>query len=203
MSGLLLGKVFWLAAPVVIAGIVHMIVVRRDLFAALRVPLDGGRTLGGRPIFGPNKTWRGLVFMTLASMLLGAFQGLAWGAWAERAGVAPCDLARVPVGLHVPEGPLAQAVGYAIFNFVLGLGYALGELPNSFVKRRIGIEPGKTSSKVFFVVDQADSVVAALGLGAIFFPLEGTVVVVGMLALTGVHLALNAGLWLARIRRNL
>jgi CDP-diglyceride synthetase len=191
VSALLLAKAFWLAAPVILAGVLHMIVVRRDLLAALKRPLDGGRTFRGEPIFGPNKTWRGVVFMTFAPALLGALQGLAWGEWARREGVEPCAL---------PE-PLV--FGYADFNLVLGFGYALGELPNSFVKRRVGIEAGKTSSKIFFVIDQADSVVAALGLGALFFRLEWRLVLTGIVALTGVHLALNAGLYFAKVRRNL
>lgn len=198
-----LARAFWLSLPVVIAGVLHMIVVRRNLLAALARPIDAGKTLGEKPIFGPNKTWRGLGFMTLAPAALGAFQGAAWGPWAERAGCAPFDLALLGMSLGAADGPIAQAAGYLVFNLVLGLGYALGELPNSFVKRRAGIEPGKTSSRVFFVVDQADSVVAALLLGKAFFPLEWRVVATGILALTLLHLALNAGLYLARVRRNL
>lgn len=209
MSGLeavpgLVARAFWLAAPVVIAGILHMIVVRRDLFAALKRPLDGGRTFRGQPIFGPNKTWRGLAFMTLASPLLGAVQGLAWGEWAERAGLAPCDLALFAIGRHLTTSvPVALAIGYAVTNLLLGLGYALGELPNSFVKRRVGIEPGKTSSRVFFVVDQADSVVAAFLVAKVRVPLDWDLIVVGIVVLTLLHLILNGALYLAKVRRNL
>ncbi len=191
---ILLARVFWLAAPVVLAGIVHMVVVKRNLLARLAVPLDGGRTLGGKPVFGPNKTWRGVVFMTLAPALLGALQGAAWGRWALGAGVAPFEQ-----GADV----LALVASYACLNLALGFGYALGELPNSFIKRRVGIEAGKTSSAFFFVLDQADSVIAALLMGKAFFPIEWSVILLGMLALTLVHLALNAWLYLAKVRRNL
>jgi CDP-diglyceride synthetase len=192
--GSLLAQAFWLAAPVVIAGILHMIVVRRDFFAALKKPLDFGKKFRGEPIFGPNKTWRGLVFMTLAPAVLGAFQGYFYGFWAERERVAPFTI--VPDANHYLQS-------YMLLNAVLGLGYALGELPNSFIKRRVGISPGKTISKFFFVLDQADSVIAALLLGWAFFPLDGRVVAVGIVALTLLHLALNAGLYFAKVRRNL
>ena len=191
MTFLLVARAFWLSAPVVIAGLLHMIVVRRNLLAALKRPLDGGRTFRGQPIFGPNKTWRGVVFMTVGSALLGGFQGLSWGAWAEREGVQPCAL------------PDPHALGYALLGLALGFGYALGELPNSFVKRRAGIEAGKTSSKIFFVIDQADSVVAALLIGKLFFPLEWGLVVAGMVLLTLVHLAINAWLYFGKVRKNL
>jgi hypothetical protein len=199
----LLARIFWLAGPVVVAGLLHMIVVRRKVLAWLAVPIDGGKTLGGKPIFGPNKTWRGFVWMIGASAVMGAFQGYFYGEWAERANVAPCDLALVGLDFHVAEGPLQQMVGYLLLNVALGAGYALGELPNSFVKRRANVEPGKTTSPFFFVLDQADSVVAALLLGKAFFPLEWSLVLWGMLALTLLHLAINAWLYLARVRKNL
>ncbi len=188
---LLIARVFWLAAPVILAGVLHMVVVRRDLLAALKKPLDGGKTFRGEPILGPNKTWRGVFFMTFATALLGALQGAAWGAFAARNEIDPCPL------------PAPPALGYGLFNLAIGFGYALGELPNSFVKRRAGVEAGKTTSALFFFVDQADSVVAALLLAKVFFPLEWTLVLWGIAVLTLVHLALNAGLYLGKVRRNL
>lgn len=194
--GLLVGQSFWLAAPVAIAGILHMVVVKKDLFASLRAPIDGGRTLGGKPIFGPNKTWRGLVFMVVATALLGVAQGALFGPWAASAGASSYD-ARLAGSF---------ALGYGALNAVLGLGYALGELPNSFLKRRIAIEPGKTGAgvlgAVFFLIDQADSVVYGLLLAWAFFPLGGSVVACGIVCLTGLHLFLNVALWAVKVRRN-
>jgi hypothetical protein len=196
--GLLVAQSFWLAAPVAVAGILHMVVVKKDLFAALRVPIDGGRTLGGQPIFGPNKTWRGVAFMIIATALLGAAQGAALGAWAARSEAACLDFAAAGGG--------SLALGYAAVNAVLGLGYALGELPNSFLKRRIDIKPGKTGAGtlgvVFFLIDQADSVVYGLLLAWAFFPLGGAIVLCGIVCLTGLHLFLNFALWAVKIRRN-
>lgn len=196
--GRLIAQCLWLSAPVAIAGILHMVVVKANLFAALKVPLDGGRTLGGKPIFGENKTWRGLLFMIGASAALAAAQGLAWGPWAARAQAEPFPFAGLKHGF---------AGGYALVGAVLGLGYALGELPNSFVKRRIAIEPGKTSlgaiGAAFLVIDQADSVIAALGLAALFFPIGWRIVIAGTVCMTLLHLAINASLYLAGVRKNL
>jgi hypothetical protein len=198
-----IGQVFWFAFAVTVTGILHMAVVKKNLFAALGVPIDGGREIGGVAIFGESKTWRGVVVMTLGSALFGAFQGLALGAWAHANGVEVIDFVRLGGG----SGPLALAGAYFLVNAVLGFGYVLGELPNSFVKRRIGIVPGKTSSgvvgSIFFLVDQADSVVFALGLALICFPYPLRVFVVGVLCLTGLHLFLNAAMYAAKLRRNL
>lgn len=44
----------------------------------LREPVDGGRRLAdGRPVFGPSKTWRGLVVAVLASALAAPLLGLS------------------------------------------------------------------------------------------------------------------------------
>ena len=88
--------------------------------------LDGGRTFRGRPIFGSNKKVRGFVVMVPASAL--AFVLVAQVAGRGDPG---------SVGLW-PLDPL----GYARLGAWAGLGFMLGELPNSFLKRQMGIAPG-------------------------------------------------------------
>lgn len=202
-----LAQIFWLSLPVVVTGILHMVVVKANLFPALGRPMDGGRTLGGARIFGDNKTWRGVVFMTLASGLVGLIQGLAGGSWAAQSGVQFMDVGGLGARLGLPAGAVAFGAGYALVNLVLGFGYVLGELPNSFIKRRLAITPGKTgggvSGAVFLVVDQADSVVAALGLGALVFSYSWSLALWGMLVLTLFHLLINAALYLVKLRKNL
>jgi CDP-diglyceride synthetase len=184
--GELLAQSLWLALPVVVAGILHMVVVKRDWLPWLKKPVDFDTGL-----FGPNKTWRGFVVMVALSAAIGWVQGFLGGDWAARSG-AWCIASNVP---------------YALVGAVCGLGYALGELPNSFLKRRVKIQPGKTGSGAlgafFFVLDQADSVIAALGLAALVFAVPLGVVIVGTIALTLLHLALNATLYFLRVRKNL
>jgi hypothetical protein len=203
----LVGQSFWLAVAVAVTGILHMVVVKKRWLAALATPIDGGRTLGGLPIFGDNKTWRGVFVMIFGSALLGAVQGLVGGAWAERSGAACMDFAAVGLHAHAPRGPLAFAAGYALVNAVNGLGYALGELPNSFAKRRLAITPGKMGAGIvgalFFLLDQADSVLAALGLGALVFGYGWKIFLVGSICLTLLHLVLNASLYAGKVRKNL
>ena len=48
---------------------------------------------------------------------------------------------------------------------LLGLAYAAAEIPNSFIKRRMGVAPGETPERfaLFFVmVDQLDSTIGCL-----------------------------------------
>ncbi len=203
----LIGQAFWLSVAVALTGILHMVVVKKRWFSTLAVPLDGGRRVGGKPIFGDNKTWRGVVVMIVGSALLGAIQGLVAGDWAVRAGATCMDFEALGLRAGLPAGALAHAVGYAAVNAVHGLGYALGELPNSFAKRRLAITPGRTGAGLlggfFFFLDQADSVIAALGLGALVFGYGWKIFVVGALCLTLLHLAINASLYAGKVRKNL
>jgi hypothetical protein len=53
-----------------------------------------------------------------------------------------------------------------IWGLLLGTGYIVGELPNSFAKRQLAIAPGAPgqglAGRVFWVIDQLDSLVGML-----------------------------------------
>ncbi|HXZ91811.1 MAG TPA: CDP-archaeol synthase [Burkholderiales bacterium] len=130
---------FWLILPAVAGGAAHIAVIKLDLLPELaRVPLDLGLRFRGRRVFGDNKTLRGLVVMPAATALFSLLQGAP--------GVADVD-------------PLA-------WGLALGFGYIAGELPNSFIKRQLGVAPGEAASGalggVFWVVDQLDGLAGAL-----------------------------------------
>lgn len=88
-------------------------------------------------VFGRNKTWRGFIVVPLISLL---------------------------VGPQCLGGNIANPM---LLGGVTGLGYMLGELPNSALKRRLGIPPGEQPTRykgLFMFLDQADSGVGvALG----------------------------------------
>lgn len=57
-------------SPVVVARLLHQTGNRA---------VDGGRVWrDGRPVFGPSKTWRGLLSGTLACLLFSVWVGLGW-----------------------------------------------------------------------------------------------------------------------------
>lgn len=139
----------YLQTPVVIGGVLHMVIVKRNYLSALVIPIHQGW-------FGANKTWRGLFVVPL----LTAFGGLCM----------------MPL-----EWLLTQAIGtsllsqwnLALLGFIAGVGYVLAELPNSFFKRRIGIEAGVVpeDKKYWFIaLDQLDS---ALGVAIAYWLMLG------------------------------
>lgn len=124
---------------------VHGLCVRYDWLTALKCPIDGGLALGGRRLFGRNKTWRGIVAVAFGTALTWELQtGILHGYEAVR------DIELFDYG----------AVPGFWYGLLLGAVTEAAELPTSFVKRQLGIPPGRTAAGVlaawFFVWDQLD-----------------------------------------------
>jgi CDP-2,3-bis-(O-geranylgeranyl)-sn-glycerol synthase len=115
-------------------------VLVRGHFEALAVPMDGGRSMGGSRVLGDHKTWRGILSGVVAGTLVYAGQRALYDAGFLR-NLALLDYAATTL-----------AVGA-----LMGLGAGLGDAAKSFVKRRVGIEPG--ASWIGF--DQLDFVVGS------------------------------------------
>jgi len=146
-----LALALWVIVPVFLAGLTHVMIIKLQLFRPLaNVPLDLGASVGGVRVFGANKTLRGALWMTGATALLAWVQLRAAGSlpWAARL------------------APSFQRAHPAAWGALAGAGYVAGELPNSFLKRRLGIAAGAAGRgallSLFWVVDQVDSVVGVL-----------------------------------------
>jgi len=159
----------WVFVPVLGGPIAHAPVLRFNLAPRLTRPISARW-------FGENKTWRGALVMTTGTML------------------AAVALARVPAYRRRLPEPIAGANPIAV-GALLGLASWIGELPNSFIKRRIGIPPGQQlrppAGLLFSVVDQADWVpLAALMIRPIWrIGLRETAGVVGLTV--AVHVPIN------------
>lgn len=129
--------------------------------ARLAIPLDGGRTLFGRPIFGPNKTWKGFAVMVPAS-------GLSFLVLSVLALRAPAMGQRLWALTPWQYGGL---------GVIAGIGFMAGELPNSFAKRQLGIPPGEAprgavARWVGFTADRLDSILGMLAVVTLAVPLR-------------------------------
>jgi len=118
---------------VIFAGILNMVVVKLPILNFLKKPMDNNKRLkDGNRLFGENKTWKGCFSMILLSVIVTVLWGLV------------CTN-----NLYLHENNLfyrnyENTVIYNVcIGFFLGLAYILFELPNSFVKRRIGIKERK------------------------------------------------------------
>jgi hypothetical protein len=122
-------------------------VIKLRLLSALaRIPLDGGLFVRGRRLFGDNKTLRGAVVMPLATAL---------SSWATTTTLLTLSPTTTQLHLALPlQAP-------ALWGAIVGVGYIVGELPNSFLKRQLDIGPGEAAPAgpwrvVMWLVDQLD-----------------------------------------------
>ena len=157
-----------------------MLVVTRNWWPGLAKPIH-------LKVFGANKTWRGVIVMTFATV----------------PGVYVTILLEPLLG----EAPLASiaVINAWILGTALGLAYVLAELPNSYLKRRLQIAPGERAPKysfLFSLLDQADS---AIGCALVYWLLIRTPwAVLFWMILIGpsIHLAANLFLYGIGLRKH-
>jgi hypothetical protein len=154
-----ISRLLFLGLPVFPTALVHGLCVKYHWLQFLSKPLDLGGRFRGKRIFGDNKTWRGVVLYVLCCALVGMAQGrLQASGW-------------VPDWLPFFD---YRSKGFLI-GLLIGLGMSLGELPNSFLKRQMGVAPGlkgRGGWGVFFLVlDQVDMTLGVWAmLGSLKWP---------------------------------
>ena len=140
----ILGTAYW-GLPLLGGAIVHGACMKFGWVGFLARPMDGGRRLRGRPVFGHSKTFRGPVLVAVGSAAVYALQ----------CGI----LHRIGALQSIELVDYGQLPGWW-FGALAGAAAELSELPNSFVKRRLGIDPGGTTrgwlAGVFYLWDQLD-----------------------------------------------
>ena len=182
-------------APTILAGIFNMIWIKLPVLKSTAKPIDAGKNfVDGKRIFGDNKTWKGII----GYVLLNTFFAVIWGFVCKIGTLESLDFFYV------------NHENTVVFNLLvgvlLGLGYSLFELPNSFLKRRLDITPGKTIKgfwKVFFIfLDQADSIFGCALVVWLFYDC-GILLYLGFVAVGAfTHILLNVLLYLAKLRKN-
>ncbi len=144
--------------PLIVSNVLHMVLVKKNGLTSLCIPLNS-------TLFGPNKTLRGFLFVPFVNGIL--YLVVNWpGGW-------------LLFGLS-SEYYLKQEINIGDINFlnlllmqasigaVYGLFYMLFELPNSWIKRRMGIASGESSTRFrwfFTLLDKTDS---AIGVSLFF-----------------------------------
>ncbi|MDH5403187.1 MAG: CDP-archaeol synthase [Candidatus Heimdallarchaeota archaeon] len=185
MSDILISLI--LLTPVTITAIVQMVIVKKNLFSSLAKPIDGRKEILGNYILGETKTWRGVIFMLICTPIVSvAFYPL------------------FPMFCNISCSPLLNFQ----FGILTGLGYSLGEFPNSFIKRRCSIPSGEVPETVFWrsIVVFADSFDSSFGatilvlLSGLF--IGGVNIIIYAFIIGGViHISVNFILWEMNVKK--
>lgn len=146
---------FFFMLPVILAGLVFIVVLKNKWLLFLKKPLDHGLSLGDSRLFGKNKTWLGVIMMSFGTVFFTLMLGHITK-WIK------------PVPLYQTNATNLLTV------WIIGASYVVGELPNSFIKRRLHIAPGEkappgTSRLLFTFIDNVDSVIVVASMILIIY----------------------------------
>lgn len=183
--------------PVIFAGALNMVWCKLHLIKFLERPIDNNKMLkDGKRFFGENKTWKGFVGMVVLGILCTVIWGLI------------CSGSTYLTAHNYMYRNYDNTFFYnVIMGILLGLGYALFELPNSFIKRRMNIAPGKSNKNlrgvltIFF--DQADSVIGCTLVLCLVYRMS-ILLFIGFVFLGALtHIVVNILLYFAKLRKNM
>lgn len=193
-----LGIMYLTLLSPIIAGILNSLWCSTPYMKFLKRPMDGGRVLAdGQRIFGDNKTWKGFLGYLFLNMLCMSL----WGYLCKAAGLEAYNF------FYMDGGTPNTLPQNLLIGLLLGLGYGIFELPNSFLKRRLGIVPGKSVkgwTKVFFIfLDQADSVFGCVLVVCLFHPMSPAFYLLYVAVGAFTHILLNMMLYFLKLRKNM
>lgn len=133
----------------------------------LNYPVDFNSKIRGKEIFGKNKTWRGVFFGIVLSIVI---------VFVERELYVYGYFTNISV---IDYGETS----FLLLGFLLGLGAAFGDLAESFIKRRFSFSPGE--SLYFF--DQTDWIIGSFIFSLFVFTPKLELVLVSLLLFFGLH----------------
>lgn len=193
---MIIGKIYITLMSTIFAGIINSIFCKTKSLSKLKVPIDNNKKLSdGKRIFGDNKTWKGFIGYIIFNIIFAVIFGFIWKV---------LKLEQMNFFYINHNNTLIYNL---LIGFLLGLFYALFELPNSFIKRRLDIKPGKTNnspSKYFFIfLDQADSIFGMAIVVWMFYPIGIILYLFIVLIGAATHILINMLLYLLHLRRNM
>ena len=183
-------------SPLIAGGIANMIFTKTSFYKRHKAPMDFGKNYkDGKRIFGDNKTWIGFISMVVFCIIFQVICGIL------------CNT--LNINSHndlysIHNNTLALNL---LFGFLIGFIYMLSELPNSFIKRRINIDAGKTDKGIkgiiFFIIDQIDSLLGVMLVLYLFSNITIGKYFLYVLIGACTHIGVNLILFLFKVRKNL
>jgi len=180
MLQLILSTIY-LLLPAYVANMAPVIANRLDFWPKLNKPLDQNKTLFGQPIFGPGKTWRGLLIGIVLAILTSGLQAMVYQlGWIH-------DLS--PINF--------LEINWFIFGLLSGLGALAGDMLKSLVKRQLHIISGQP----WPVFDQLDFLVGSVIVTWWLFPWPANRLWIAVIVTLIVHPLTNIVSYLLKIKK--
>ena len=181
--------------PLMFGGIANMIFTKTKVYNKYKYPIDCYKTLNNKRIFGDNKTYIGFVSMIFFCIIFQVLIGFLCNSFSINKYNDLYLVHKNTLGLNL------------LFGFLIGFVYMIFELPNSFIKRKLNIDPGKTTKGlkgiIFFIVDQIDSLIGVMFILFLFSNFSILkyfgYVILGAIS----HIILNLILFLMKVRKNI
>jgi len=164
-----------LLLPILVAGVFFVVAIKYKLCLALNRPIDNGVQFNSQPLFGKNKTWRGVAFYIVGSigvcflLWLGFHQGYTWVH---------------PIFGHNP----------ILVGFLYGASYSMGELINSFIKRRLGIRPGEDTGVLQQTIDTVDGMLLTIIVLSVVYGANWLQLLLVLIMGTSLHIAIDVAM---------
>lgn len=144
----------WFLLPAALANAAPIVAAAIPWLKSFDAPIDNGRTFRGKAIFGPHKTWRGLISgMVVATCIL----------WVQQQCVA-----HTTWGSSIAGGVDYQALPVLILGPLFAIGALGGDVIESFLKRQRGIASGRS----WVPFDQLDYIIGAIIISLLFVRLS-------------------------------
>ncbi|MBR9705579.1 CDP-2,3-bis-(O-geranylgeranyl)-sn-glycerol synthase [Candidatus Pacearchaeota archaeon] len=170
-------KCFYFMLPAYLANMAP--VLTKDHFKELKIPVDFNTKIDHETIFGRHKTFRGLIFGVIYAIITAFVQYLLY---------------------DVEFFRLMSLVDYSdwlLLGFLLGSGVVLGDLLESFFKRRLRLKPGKP----FIPWDQIDFVIGAMIFVYPIYQLDLMKIITILIISFFLHISINHAAYYLKIRR--
>lgn len=164
-------KILWIFLPGAFANMAPLIFQRINF---LNIPIN-------KKLFGENKTYRGLFFGIVLSIMIAFLQRLS-GA-----------LFRSIEIINYNE------INIFIFGLFMGLGALMGDLLKSLIKRKLNIAPGKS----FPIFDQIDWIIGVIIVLRFYINITIDFIVISILLLGTLHFLTNIVSYKLRIRKTI
>jgi CDP-2,3-bis-(O-geranylgeranyl)-sn-glycerol synthase len=178
MNPIIIIQAIWLFLP---AGVANMAPILFRKIPLLNYPIDFKLRFRNKPLFGKNKTWRGLIVGIITATIFTLIQTLLYK--------------------FIPSWYLFEYTytNFYIIGILLGAGALVGDFVESFFKRQLNIKPGKS----WPVFDQLDWIFGAIIFLLFYQPLNTWIIIAAIIIYGLLHPLTNIIGYLLKFKKNI